>query len=369
MKIFCVIGIAAVAVMLSGCGGGSQPQLMPSAPFQPTLSHDGSKVALWVTDFSKNQVLGLTADAKQTLISIDTATQKQYCSYPLGLKVDAHQNVWAACTDGNGTSGGALEEYNGAGKQVAQYTSGCPVNLGKNACKDGWSAPFTDGASGGKNACGVVEEFEAKSSATDYVYGTGFICWPLGKPSAGSTVTAVWSCTEPGGSCTGANNTVGSARAADLDPKGNIWFSYQGSNSSCSYGGGLGEVTNPRSPSATVTIVKSPCFLTYPGGIYISNHGTVLNAIDSDARVVYQFHLPVTASSTPFRTLGPTKTNGSGLGQPFLGGFNKSDSTMIISDQACWLDVGSVAGKKNSWSMLSNRSFCPGSAGYTPSDK
>ena len=91
---------------------------------------------------------------------------------------------------------------------MAQYTSGCPVNLGKNACKDGWSAPFTDGASGGKNACGVVQEFEAKSSATDYVYGTGFICWQLGKPSAGSTVTAVWSCTEPGGSCTGANNTL-----------------------------------------------------------------------------------------------------------------------------------------------------------------
>jgi hypothetical protein len=318
MKIFCVIGIAAVAAMLSGCGGGSQSQLAPSVPLRPTLSHDGGNVALWVTVFAKNQVLGLTADAKQTLISIDTATQKEYCSYPLGLKVDAHQNVWAACTDGNGTSGGALQEYNGAGKQVAQYTSSCPVNLGKNACKEGWSAPFTDGASGGKNACGVVEEFEAKSSATDYVYGTGFICWPLGKPSAGSTVTAVWSC-NVNASCTGPDGTVGTARAADLDPKGNIWFSYQGSNSSCSYGGGLGEVTNPRSPSATVTIVKSPCFLTYPGGIYISNHGTVLNAIDSDARVVYQFHLPVTASSTPFRTLGPTKTNGSGLGQPVFG--------------------------------------------------
>ncbi len=34
MRIFCVIGIAAAAVMLTGCGGGSQSQLAPSSPFQ-----------------------------------------------------------------------------------------------------------------------------------------------------------------------------------------------------------------------------------------------------------------------------------------------------------------------------------------------
>ena len=94
----------------------------------------------------------------------------------------------------------------------------------------------------------------------------------------------------------------------------------------------------------------------------------MLNVIDEILRVVYQFHMPVTASSKPFRTLGPTETKGS-IGQPISGGFNKSDSAMIVSDGGCWFDVGSVAGKKNKWSMLSNKSFCPGSAGYTPSDK
>ena len=88
--------------------------------------------------------------------------------------------------------------------------------------------------------------------------GTGFICWPLGKPSAGSTVTAVWSCTEPGGKCTGDVNSVGSAYWLDMDPKGNIWFMYEGGTSSCSLGGGLGEATDPGSPKRKSSSLSRP---------------------------------------------------------------------------------------------------------------
>jgi hypothetical protein len=38
MKLSCVIGIAAAAAMLSGCGGGSQSQLAPPGPIQENAS-------------------------------------------------------------------------------------------------------------------------------------------------------------------------------------------------------------------------------------------------------------------------------------------------------------------------------------------
>ena len=165
-----------ITTVLAGCSNSAagtagalpMPQGLPASTSQPAVSRDGSAVAIWATFFSENHLFGLAANAK-TLISIDTATQKRSCSEPLGLKIDAHQNVWIGCSDGNGTSGGALQEYNSSGKQVAQYTSACPVNLGKNACKAGWSSAFTDGAFGGKNACGVTQQFKAESSSSAYV--------------------------------------------------------------------------------------------------------------------------------------------------------------------------------------------------------
>ena len=158
-----------ITTVLAGCsnpaagtaGALPMPQGFPASMSQPAVSRDGGAVAIWATFFSQNHLFGLAANAK-TVISIDTATQKHSCSEPLGLKIDPHQNVWIGCSDGNGTNGGALQEYNSSGKQVAQYTSACPVNLGKNACKAGWSSAFTDGAFGGKNACGVTQAIQGR---------------------------------------------------------------------------------------------------------------------------------------------------------------------------------------------------------------
>ena len=116
-------------------------------------------------------------------------------------------------------------------------------------------------------------------------------------------------------------------------------------------------------------VVKSPCFLQYPGGVYISNRGTVANVIDQDARMVYQFKLPITPSSTPFNALGPTPII-DGYGDPDAGGMNSKDSSMIIGDGYGWDDVGEVS--SNSWSVATNEELVETgveAAGFTPSDK
>jgi hypothetical protein len=320
----------------------------------------GGKVGLWVvSDSEPNELAGLTRNGKRSIITINASG----CQGLSGVKVDSGKNVWTSCNYGNGTNGGALQEYSSAGKLVAQYTSACPSNLPSGSCNSYWYSYFFDGATGGNLACGAAYEFEYEPNASSYTYGTGFICWRLGNPSAGSTLIPIWSCNQSG-SCSGEQcDPVCEVWQTDMDSSGNIYFTYEGENSDC-FGGGIGEVLNPGQASQSIEIVASPCTLEFPGSAYVSNYSTVLNACDQDTRLTYQYHLPLT-STAPFRTLGPTKTNGSGKGDPDGMGFNKPDTRIVIGDAYGWLDVGKV--KPNKWSTLN--AVVNGPAAYTPSDK
>ena len=136
-----------------------------------------------------------------------------------------------------------------------------------------------------------------------YVYGSGFEYWTAGNASATPTYINVGEACSP----------VCDTDYMDLDSSGNIWFSYYGCTSSS--GGGLAEITNPTTNPKFVSILD-PSTFQCPGGVYISNHGKMLNYVDECARTISQYTMPVTSSSQPANTLGPTPTNVFGAGQP-----------------------------------------------------
>jgi hypothetical protein len=106
-----------------------------------------------------------------------------------------------------------------------------------------------------------------------------------------------------------------------------------------------------------------------PGGLYINDRTQILNIVDESDRKIYGYHLPVTAKSKPFRTLGPTGVNLNGDGTPSAGGFNKNGSKIALGDNGGWIDAGTI--RTNSWKLLPNVNFAGGvlGAAYTPSDK
>jgi hypothetical protein len=356
---FVIAGSLVVAASLAACSNSSLAA--PGVPGSQRAAA-GSTVGLWVTLPSQNELLGLTVGGK-TLI--DTVAVK-HCTGPAGLKVDASRNVWIACNAAKGGDSGALQEYAGTGTLTAQYISKCPSNFPTGSCSKAWSSDFNDVANNGSSACGVASAYESKESPSEYIYGSGLICWNENDPSGTSVVYPAWQCNQSG-SCTGSDcGPICEAWGGDMDPSGNVWFSYYGKSGSC-VGGGLAEYD---ASTGQIGAVQSPCLLKFPGGVYVSNGGTVLNAIDQDARLIYQFDLPVTSSSTPVRTLGPTKTNASGLGDPIFGSFNKADNEFVIGDVS-WIDVGHVGGKNNHWLVVTNSNFSAGvgAAAYSPSDK
>ena len=93
----------------------------------------------------------------------------------------------------------------------------------------------------------------------------------------------------------------------DTDLAGNIWFTYIGYNG-VSHGYGLAQVLNPTSNRGNHDH-NIPCQegqYKAAAGVFRSDAGKTLNVVDSSTRDVYQYRLPVTPASKPFRILGPT---------------------------------------------------------------
>jgi hypothetical protein len=152
----------------------------------------------------------------------------------------------------------------------------------------------------------------------------------------------------------------------DVDPSGNIWFDYS-VNTSSLFGDGVGEIKTPTTKPAFVSVIL-PGSIQQPGGVYVSNGGTVLNVTDQKLATISQYALPWVPSETPFNVLGPTPPNAFGAGEPVSGGFNKTDTLLAEGDAYGWLDIGEVT---NRWHAVANINFSPslGGAAYTPSDK
>jgi hypothetical protein len=347
---------------LAGCSTisqGSSP--MPQYPSNRGISE---KIGLWVTS-GENHLFGLTADGKKVLVTVSVTG----CTQVQAVKVDGNQDVWIACQEANYTGGAALQEYDSSGNLLAQYASACPSNLPAGSCNYFWGSGFLSGATGGSLACGAAENYEYSPNPSARTAGTGFICWPLGQPSAGSYLISIWSCTRSG-SCTGSPcKPICEIYQLDMDSNGNIYFTY-GGKCKVGHGGGIGEVLNPEQASQSIKIIKSGCALPAPGGAYVSNHSSVFNVIDEDTRLTSQFNLPFSAHAKPFRVLGPTHGI-SNRSIPFSGGFNEDDTKLAIGDLYGWVDVGTVAGGKNEWSVIEKPVFngLVQGAAYTPSDK
>ena len=114
----------------------------------------------------------------------------------------------------------------------------------------------------------------------------------------------------------------------------------------------------------------APGSIQLPGGVYVSNGGYTLNVTDQLLLTTSRYHLPMSPSSTPFRTLGPTATNLFGLSDPVAGGFNPSGSRFGLGDAYGWIDAGRVH-RMNQWRDVPTTSCAGGCEGFafTPSDK
>ncbi len=149
MRIFGVIGIAAVAVMLSGCGAGSPSQLAPSSPFQQSGAMSGAAetgvVALhpdhgpsWMAPDAKAQnLLYLTNYGANDVLVFSYPQDKLVgtltgpFNLPDGDCTDKKGDVWIV---NNAPSWGIVEYEHGGTNPIAtlqdydQYAGQCVVD-------------------------------------------------------------------------------------------------------------------------------------------------------------------------------------------------------------------------------------------------
>lgn len=260
-----------------------------------------------------------------------------------------------ACVENSSFDGGAEQEYPTGTATPVTYgwlpgsSTGCPAS---QTC-------YGEQYDGGPDTRGhvyaeVSEQYYCSPTCVNAP--AGFVWWEAGTPSATPTFVK-------------APSWVTSVYYMDTDTTGTIWFDYDYcvSPSSCAFG--LAEVIHPTRRRPKFLKILPPGALDFAGGVYVSDHGKILNVTDQDTRATYQYKLPVTPSSTPIDTLGPTRKNVFGDGDPISGGFNKTETNLAFGDGYGWLDVGTV--KKNKWTAETSINFGPylEGAAYTPSDK
>lgn len=325
----------------------------PHRPNLHHLPHGTATVAIWALNGNNSYLIGQNKGGKKTLTAIDLEADD--CVDPESVHVDHSKNVWVGCEYDSDYSLGNVLEYNSGGTLQGSYTPSCPSPV--STCSYWYSYAY-DAGTDGTNVYAAIpfSEEQICNPSCSYVYGSGFEYWTAGNASATPTYINVGEACSP----------VCDTDYMDLDSSGNIWFSYYGCTSSC--GGGLAEITNPTTNPKFVSILD-PSTFQCPGGVYISNHGKMLNYVDECARTISQYTMPVTSSSQPANTLGPTPTNVFGAGQPIGIGFNAHDKAVVAGDSAGWLDLGTTA--KNKWKPVPSINlgdYVPGAA-YTPSDK
>jgi hypothetical protein len=314
-------------------------------PYLPT-SVKGATVALWATLTQDNALLGESKKLAKTLTVVDT--QANGCVYPVTVKVDASQNVWAGCEYNTNDDAGVYQEYSKSGALTATYQDGCPSPV--SSCSEFYSESM-DGAASSSYVFDALSYYYAAincSPSCTYEFGGGFEYWPTGGSQSAPTLIAL-----PYG------QPVYGVAFMDLDSSGNVWFDYYGCGAGSQCGDGIGEITTPTS-NPTFVSIEAPGYLQCSGGVYASGAGAVINVIDSCSRTIYRFN----TSGSQTGKLGPIL-----LGDPIAGGFNPGDARIAIGDEKGWLDVGTV--KTNKWQTVASPYFRDGlmGAAYTPSDK
>jgi hypothetical protein len=346
----------------------------------------GGTVGIWAVDqdayycpnsstCSYGIVLGQTASGNKTVAVL--TPESNGCDESIGLKVDHAQNVWLTCGSTSYYDAGGAQEYTKAGTVSATYNGGCPANQPPSEPCERFYGYGLDNAETA-NTVFVSDEYFYDYYGCGYyeceTYGTGFEYWPKSNPSAQPTLINLY------------DNGMGGldiydVSYFDVDSSGNIWTYYYGCDNLYPYGCGTGvaEITNPTNPS-TMNVVDAippgslPGYSNW-GGIYVSSNPARLNVMESDpsTRQILQYSFaPSGGIGSLQNTLGPTKTNLEGCGEPLMLGFNQGDSRVVSGEDYCgntWLDVGKVA--HNTWKEPISPNFEYGleGVGFTPSDK
>jgi hypothetical protein len=307
-------------------------------------------VAAFATDTDYGYLVGLSKKYKG--VSAVNMSDNG-CNDPVTVKVDHSGNAWVACEYNSDFNGPAAEEYSKTGALVSEYNGAIPC-LYSQGCEFSEAYGF-DTAETSSNVFDSLTFFEAEycNPSCYETYGGGYEFWPAGSPSSGPTVVTLPYCAP-----------ICDVYYMDADNNGNLWIAYYGYSGE--YGYGVAEVQNPASGSPTVVSVISPGTLGFPGGVYVSNGGTVLNVTDQDTRVTTQYSISGSSLSET-GTIGPTGLNLESLGDPVAGGMNSTDTTMSFGDAYGWVDscVGATC------KLRASADFPDGAQGFAfdPSDK
>jgi hypothetical protein len=324
---------------------------------RPALkTNKAATIALWATDTNFNYLLGQTADGRTTVTSVNLAPNS--CYSPVGVRVDASQNVWVACElTSPSTVSGALQEYGPSGAYEKQYLPTCPAALKGCSMFGGYGWDSGIDSKGDVFTSLNIYSYQVCNPSCTSPLGAGFEWWPKGKNASKPHLISA------GASC----SPICGVGFMDIDADNNIWFTFSG-YAGTTYGFGLGEVTNPTT-NPTVSIVEPIGTYQFFGGVNVSDAGKTLNVLDQSARTVSQYHLPLSPSGTPFHVLGPIPQNAFQVGDPTSGGFNKGETKLAYGDTGGWLDIGDV--RANKWAAVASPNFYSGieGAAYTPSDK
>ena len=298
---------------------------------------NGGAVKLWASNTDYNYLLGQNKKGTKTIDAIDTSNNG--CYEPITVKTDSGGNVWTACEENGSFNGGQETEYSASGSYVNSYafnaSGACPPSA---VYCVGYQ--FDGGSDGLGNVYAMqsVTEYEVPCTFDPYYYcfydGAPGI-WKFSSPSS-SSYTAI---TLPG-------ITTETAYYMATDSSGNVYFDYDGCDNSYPYACGVG-LAEFQPGSSGFTALLPPGTFQFAGGVEVN--GSTLSVTDQDTRYTYQYHLPVSPSSTPFRTLGQTATPITGEGDPVSGGFNSNGSRLVQGDAYGFLDTTKTSsnGQKN----------------------
>jgi hypothetical protein len=313
---------------------------------RPRPLHRSGTVGLWASYIGQSELLGFNTAAHKVLAVVDTAANK--CFGPNAVKVDREQNVWVAC-EGIGASSASAGQQEYGPDGTIKLTYAFDVSSRCSNC----SVLSFDG--GRDNDGHVFAELSIGSRETQRGFrwtNPGFYWWDSKNPSGPATFIRASHYCQP----------MCGVYYMDTDRGGNIWFDFAGNGAGLK--GGLGEVTNPTT-SPLVRVVFPAGTYRQPGGVYVSGHGTVLNVTDQGTRMTYQYHLPVTSSSTPFNALGPS------VDAPVEGGFNKTETSLALGGATYGIQIGKLpvnTWKRSACALKGDEGACTGVA-FTPSDK
>jgi len=295
-------------------------------PFAVRPFRNDATAVFWLSD-AQGYIWQL--DRKATIVGVLTD-----CEEPAGIKVDRNGNLWAACTDGS-----TIQEYTPGASTASLVLDDTPGFYPNDVAVDEHGDVYA------VNIEGIVCR---ASSCTSYPGNV--VYWKAAQRSNGALPTGVI-----------ADPNMYEGSFIDTDDAGNLYVDML---NQAAFAGETDRIGSPREPHPSITNLGIDPDV--PGGVYVSNGGTVLNVLDQQARTIGRYRLP---GITSLGVLGSLPQNYEKSAQPIGFGFSKGDRSVAVADAGCRaLDLGAV--QANTFVQLLNASFVdPVGAAFVTSDK